>query len=96
METTVTLFSCIKQTPHAPMFLATIPHKNYETAHMKERLCLPSPLQSNVGCDKVQILLTVGLSTFNIACTGEGEQQHDVMSGKCLFHKFICKSQYIL
>ena len=33
----------------------TIPHKNYETAHMKERLCLPSPLQSN--CDKVQILL---------------------------------------
>ena len=35
----------------------TIPHKNYETAHMKERLCLPSPLQSNVDCDKVQILL---------------------------------------
>ena len=34
-----------------------IPHKNYETAHMKEQLCLPSPLQSNVGCDKVQILL---------------------------------------
>ena len=36
---------------------STIPHKNYETAHMKERLCLPSPLQSNVDCDKVQILL---------------------------------------
>ena len=35
----------------------TIPQKNYETAHMKERLCLPYLLHSNVGCDKVQILL---------------------------------------
>ena len=56
----------------------------------------PPPSRAMLIVIKFKFCWTVGLSTFNIACRGEGEQQHDVMSWKCLFHKFICKSQYIL
>ena len=41
-----------------PIFLKfqTILHKNYETTHVKVRFPLPSPLQSNVARDRVEIV----------------------------------------
>ena len=52
-----------------------IPHKNHETAHMKKRLCLPSPLQSNFGYDKVQILLNSRFFQLpTLLAGGDGER----------------------